>query len=156
MGLKSKEKVIRYFHNISVPIAPVGIYLAPGCCCSSQSSQLGKTDDWFLLRLNAQHLLALWKLTRNTNALWLKYVVTSALETYCKASNVRSALNWASPRVNPFMNLNRLFLACASRDTVAILQRNSTKTLFISVYIYEALAVIDFVHVYLWGGREWR
>lgn len=40
----------------------------------------------------------------------------------------------------------------SSRDTVAILQPNSTKTLSISVYIYEALAGIDFVHVYLWVG----
>lgn len=112
-------------------------YLAPGCCCSSQSSQLSKIDNWFLLRLNAQHLLALRKLTRNTNALGLKYVVTSALETYCKACNVRSALNWATPRVNPFMNLNRLFVSLCYQVGILLLYHSVTPLkLFLYLYIF--------------------
>lgn len=147
--------MIRYSHNISVPIAPVGIYLAPGCCCSSQSSQLGKTDDWFLLRLNAQHLLALWKLTRNTNALWLKYVVTSALETYCKASNVRSALNWATPRVNPFMNLNRLFVSLCYQVGILLLYYSVTplKLFFICTYLWSPCSDRFCIRVFVgWEG----
>lgn len=45
LELKSNQKVVGDFHDVSATIAPVGMAYQSDRCCSSEDSQPGKTDD---------------------------------------------------------------------------------------------------------------